>query len=167
MAQSLEPEGYTAPRGDPLAAEHATVAAWIEDAVASLGERCNQEVDLKTLPSGKKLLDAKPEQARRYVHAAVAQVRHWDEKAEQIRTQDDPRRPGWDQVWGRRRNAEVALGALMRRNLPFEKPDLLFILQWCNGGEILSRYFGPIGSITSHSSATPRQRRSTRNCVAR
>ena len=36
----------------------------------------------------------------------------------------------------------------MRRNLPFEKPDLLFILQWCNGGEILSRYFGPIGSIT-------------------
>ena len=36
----------------------------------------------------------------------------------------------------------------MRRSLPFEKPDLILLLEWCNGGEILSRYFGPIGPIT-------------------
>ena len=104
------------PQDDPLAAEHAAVAAWIEDAVASLDEhRYYQDVDLKTLPSGKKLLDAKPEQARRYVLAAVAQVRHWDEQAARVRALGATEQerinahhlPGWGQAWGRRRKAEA------------------------------------------------------------
>src|SRR5262249_17780632 len=55
---------------------------------------------------------------------------------------------GWGQIWGRRRQAEAVVSALMRRTLPFEGDDLLAILEWCSGSENLSTLFGPIGHIT-------------------
>jgi hypothetical protein len=125
---------------DPLASEHADVAKWVEEAVALLGETYWQDVDLKSLSSGRRLLEPEPEQSRRYVLAAVAQIRHWDELAQQIRAQgttDMERmnahlRPGWKPVWGRKRQAEAVVSTLMRRALPFQRHDLLAILQWCN-----------------------------------
>ena len=55
--------------------------------------------------------------------------------------------PAWREVWGRRRQAEAVVSALMRRALPFEKRDLVEILQWCRSDAQLSGVFGPIGSI--------------------
>lgn len=92
MAASLEFEELTFSPDGPFAAEHADLAAWVEDAVASRGEsQYYVEVDHKTVASGKNLLDADPEHARRYVMAAVAQVRHWDKIAEQIQATDTER----------------------------------------------------------------------------
>jgi hypothetical protein len=73
---------------DPLANELTAVAAWVEDAFATLSKfEYYEQVDLKSLPSGNRLLEGKPDQLRRYVLAAVAQVRHWDQQTEQIRAQ--------------------------------------------------------------------------------
>jgi hypothetical protein len=82
----------------PLADAHAKVAAWIEGFV-----------------SGQSLLEGSPEQSRRYVLAAIAQARHWDQEAEEICLQatTDVQRlnahhlPGWGAVWGRRRQVGV------------------------------------------------------------
>ncbi len=142
---------------DPLAAEHAVVAAWVEDAVAKLGGgEGYQQVDLKTLPSGKTLLDGKPGQARRYVLAAVAQARHWDRRSEQIRTGAATEmdrvnvywRPGWGDVWVRRLQAEAVISTLMRRALPLEGRDLIAILEWCSECPQISKGLFPLGHIT-------------------
>jgi hypothetical protein len=67
------PEVFSFATDDPLADEHSAVASWIEDAFSSVGEhRYYEDADLKKLPSGRLLLDATPEQARRYVLAALA-----------------------------------------------------------------------------------------------
>jgi hypothetical protein len=156
MAKTRAFEGFTFAPGDPLAGEHATVSACVEEAVASLrGQDYYRDADLKTLPSGKAVLDGKPEQARRYVLAAVAQAGYWDRLAERIRSRgaddfehDDPRgQPDWRPVWGRRRQAVAVIGALMRRNLPFNEEDLIAIVRWCAGSEPLSSVTTPIGSI--------------------
>src|ERR1043166_2229515 len=81
-------EHFAVSPNDPLAAAHAAVASFVEDAMASLGEsRYYHDTDLKSLPSGQKLLDATPEQAVQYVNAAVLQVCHWDRLANDIRAQ--------------------------------------------------------------------------------
>jgi hypothetical protein len=159
VAKSPKLEQFVFARDDPLASEHAAVTEWIEDALTSLDENhYYQDVDLKSLPSGQRLLDAKPEQARRYVLAAVAQVGHWDRKAEEIRARaatemeriNAHHLPGWGPVWGRRRQAEAVISALVRRNLPLDKDDLLAILRWCNGLQNIYsiNYYAPIGHIT-------------------
>ncbi len=154
MAKSDELERFEIPPDDPLAAEHADVAAWVEEAFASLEKyRYHEEVELKTLPSGRLLLDAAPEKARRYVLAAVMQLRYWDQQGDQIR--DAAGRElagvhhlaGWDQVWGRRRQAEAVVSALMRRALPFGRDDLLTLLEWARESEKRSTFFGPVGHI--------------------
>jgi hypothetical protein len=142
---------------DPLAKEHAAVVAWVEEAFGSLDEHLYyRDVELKNHATGKRLLEAKPEQARRYVVAAVAQLRHWDAETDKIRAQaeTDSQRwnphhlPGWAPVWGRRRQAAAVLTALMRRALPLQRSDLLDILQWCAPASALSTYFAPVGAIT-------------------
>src|SRR6187399_3108083 len=73
---------------EPLAAEHAALEAWAEEAVESLGaDGWYKEVDLKSLPAGRALFDAKPPEARRMVLAGVAQLRHWDAEMERVRAQ--------------------------------------------------------------------------------
>src|SRR5688572_17883614 len=93
---------------DPLRAEHATVSAWVEAAFSSLGaDHFYRDAGLKSLPSGQVLLDAEPEQARRYVLAAVAQARHFAAEAERFRGQYEQEgqqvvaHPGWTAAWGR------------------------------------------------------------------
>lgn len=141
---------------DPLTAEHAAVTAWVDDAVGSLGDRAYYvDAELKTQPSGNALLDGKPEQSRRYVMAAAAQARHWDQQVAQIRAQAETnselgnpyRSPNCALVWGRRRQAVVVVSALLRRTLPLQREDLIALLQWCNESPVLSAFFGPVGSI--------------------
>ena len=148
---------FTWPPNDRLAAEHAAIAKWVDDALGTRREhRWYEQVELKSLPSGQVILDATPEQARRYVLAAVAQARYFDEEAERVRAQGTTEMervnahhlPGWEQVWGRRRQIEVVASSLLRRALPLEKDDLLVLLRWCNDDQNLATYHAPLGAIT-------------------
>ena len=156
MTQPLTRELFEVEPGHPLANEHAVVSAFIEEALRSLGEAFYyQDLPLKTVPSGEVLLAGNPEQARRYVKAAVAQVEYWDQMVEKVRSQarNDMERmnahflPGWTQVWGRRRQAEAVIGALMRRTLPFQQKDLLELIHWCCKAKNLTTYSAPISLI--------------------
>ncbi|QDU28943.1 hypothetical protein ETAA8_40490 [Anatilimnocola aggregata] len=143
--------------GEPLAPEHGAISTWIDDALQHLGEHSYyKDLDLKELPSGAALLAGDPEQSRRYLMAAVAQVIHWDRLAAEVRASGETEMqrinahmlPGWGDVWGRRRKAEAVISALMRRNLPLTSGDLIAITDWCSAGQNLSSYFGPLGAIT-------------------
>jgi hypothetical protein len=133
-------EAFTFSPDDPMADEHAAVSAWVEEAFASLGEQAiYRDGDLKALPSGKALLDGKPERSRRYVRAAVAQACHWERLGE---------KPGTgNPIWGRRRQVVLAIGALLRRNLPFQQDDLIALVQWCGRDEHPSTFRVPLGSV--------------------
>ena len=156
MAKPVKFNPFVIPQSDPLEEEHAAVIAWIDHAVDLLSEQTNyQDIDLKAHPTGQRLLNAKPEQARHYVMATLAQLWHWDHEAGEIRAQAPSEfyrvnahlLPGWDPIWKRRRQTVVALGALLRRSLPLEQPELIALLKWCNSAEQLSTHFGPIGAI--------------------
>ena len=150
MAKAPKLEPFTFSPDDPLADEHAAVAAFVDKAVDSLG----YATDLKLVPSGQDLLHAKPEKSRRYVLAAVTQARYWDELAEQVRAQAENEMqrmnahhlPGWNDVWHHRRLTEAVISSLMRRALPFEKVDLIALMQWCRGDN-LGCYSFPLGHI--------------------
>ena len=157
MAKLTAIKPFTVAQEDPLADEHGAVSAWVEDAIGVRSEHdYYQEVDLKSLPSGQKVLDSKPDQSRRYLLAAVAQVRHWDRMADEVRSQatGDMQRinahhlPGWAPVWGRRRQAAAVVNALMRRSLPFQALDLIALLEWCNGADSVLPSIDPIGPVT-------------------
>jgi hypothetical protein len=140
---------------DPLADEHRAVAAWVEESASSEGD-FYRTVPLKSFSSGRQFLDAKPEQARRYVLAAVAQTRFWEAEAERIRGGAETDAlyinlsvlPGWGLLWGRRRKAEAVVSELMRRALPLQKQDLIELLRWCNSSPNLNTIHAPLGAIT-------------------
>ncbi len=143
--------------GSELDAEHRVVSRWVEEASSARDEgNWYQDVELKSQPSGRLMLEATPDEARRYVHAAAVQTAYWDGRAKEIRSQgksDHERinahlRPGWPEVWGRRRRAATVVSTLMRRTLPFEEADLLALLDLCNGSEQLSKYTAPVGHVT-------------------
>lgn len=149
-----KPEPLFVLEDDPLAGEHAAVRNWVEDAFEHLGENnAWQNLDLKALSSGRALLNGTPAQLRRFTLAAVAQVQHWDSLISQMRGTGSPETerwnahllPGWNRIWGRRRQAEGVVNVLMRRNLPFDESDLLLILNWCCGPDSFSH--SPVGSI--------------------
>jgi len=153
-------EGFPIAEGDPLAEEHLAVSAWVEEAITALSATANgliQDLDLKTFPSGQALLDGKAERSRRLVLAAVAQIRHWaeltrrlrEETAGSIRAGREQEALGWQEAWGRRRQAWAVVNALMRRTLPFARADLLALLRWCSEGDgVLTPHQHPIGPIT-------------------
>jgi len=150
-------EAFVPPGGAELDAEHRVVSQWVEDAFNATDEAYwYRDVELKSQPSGQVMLEAKPDEARRYVHAAAVQTVYWDTRAREIRSQgktDLERinahlRPGWKEVWGRRRRAATVVSTLMRRTLPFEEADLIALLDVCNGSERLSKYDVPVGPIT-------------------
>jgi hypothetical protein len=137
---------FEVPAGDPLADEHAAVTAWIGAARAAFAEqKYYDDLDLKSLPSGRLILESSAEQARRYLLAALAQLRHWDSQADAVCDESNSMLnvlnpqfvPLWDRAATKRHQAEKVIGALLRRNLPLEKGDLLDILEWCNRSTIL------------------------------
>lgn len=147
---------------DPLAKEHAAVAAFVEDAVRALGEQhFYQELDLKSVPSGALLLAGEPEQAKRYILAAVTQATHWDWLAAEVRNSGKTEierinahhLPGWAPLWGRRRQAQAVIAALMRRSLPFDEADLQALMKWCCDADTLGPFWYPIGSLVKAPSA--------------
>jgi hypothetical protein len=152
---SVEP--FVPPGGSELDAEHRVVSRWVEEAFSARDEaQWYQDVELKTQPSGRVMLEATPDEARRYVHAAAVQTAYWDARAREIRSQgksDFERvnahlRPGWKEVWGRRRRAATVVSTLMRRTLPFGEPDLIALLDLSNGSEQLATHNVPVGHIT-------------------
>ena len=147
---------FVAPPNDELTAEHRVVSAWVEEAWRSLDPRAwYQDVELKTQPSGRLILESEPHQTRRYVHAAALQAAYWDrlaaEHRERGKTDTEKSNPhlreGWAERWGRRRHAANVVSTLMRRALPFEERDLLGILDWCNAAERRAMYDVPAGHI--------------------
>jgi hypothetical protein len=126
----------------------------MEEAMRATDEaRWYQDVELKSQPSGRIMLEATPEEARRYVHAAALQAAYWSRLSGEFRSQgktDTDRfnphlRPGWSELWMRLRRAETVASTLMRRKLPFEEEELLAVLDWCNGPEM---YGIPVGHVT-------------------
>ncbi|MHB1836734.1 MAG: DUF4132 domain-containing protein, partial [Solirubrobacteraceae bacterium] len=152
-----EPDPFTFAPDDPLAEEHAAVLAWVEEVLGTLpANRLYEDVELKTLPSGRRLLEASPDQARRYVLAAIAQAKYWDGQLDAIRNQASNEldrinahwHPGFALTWGHRRQTAAVIFALMRRALPFEAVDLIALLDWCEGVQPLISHYAPIGAIT-------------------
>ncbi len=61
MAKSRTVGQLEVPADDPLAAEHAAVVNWVEDAAQALGEHSYwQSIELKTRPTGEFLLAGLP-----------------------------------------------------------------------------------------------------------
>jgi hypothetical protein len=148
---SIEP--FEPPDGSTLSAEHEEVARYVEEAVRQAGDRYYDDIDLRTLGRGRKLLDADPAQASRYVLAALEQVLHWDRQADRVRDEASrgPGRieahdlPEWREAWSRCRQANAVLAALMRRKLPLEESDLVALLGYANGAVLLHQV--PAGAI--------------------
>lgn len=147
---------FTYAEDSPLAREHAAVSLWVEDAHASRGQyNWYQEVDLKMIASGQSILNAKPDEACKYVLAAIEQARHWDGLVEMIRAdgtsdleRDNPHQhPDWEKIWGRRRQAVAVLGALLRRSLPITREEAVVLLQWCIEERHLGKHTAPLGHI--------------------
>ena len=151
------PSPFAAQPGSGLDAEHHVVSSWVEEAFRALDERHSyQDVELKSQPSGRVMLEATPDVARRYVHAAAKQAAYWDRLSDEFRAQGksdmdraNPHlRSGWNEVWLRSRRAATVISTLMRRALPFEEDDLNAVLDWCNGSKRLSTYMVPVGHVT-------------------
>ena len=147
---------FVPPSDSGLDAEHGVVARWVEEAVRALDERESyRDVELKSQPSGRVMLEATPSEGRRYVRAAAVQTAYWDRLANEIRSrsQSDLERAnphlqqGWGHVWLRRRRAATVISTLMRRALPFDEDDLLALLDWANGTGQVSTYTTPVGHI--------------------
>lgn len=135
--------------GSRLDAEHRIVSRWVEEAARALGaQHWPQEVELKSQPSGKVMVEAAPDEARRYVHAAAVQATHWDRLASGLRPYGKSNLEHWQEIWVRRRRAATVISTLMRRALPFEEEDLLALLDWCSGTEQLSVQTVPVGHVT-------------------
>ena len=133
------------------------MSRWVEEAVRALDERHSyQDLELKSQPSGRVMLEATPDVARRYVHAAALQAAYWERLSSEVRSQaksglerTNPHlHAGWSELWVRRRRAATVISTLMRRALPFEEEDLVALVDWCNGSEQLSMYTAPVGHVT-------------------
>ncbi len=143
--------------GSGLDVEHGVVARWVEEAFHALGDRhSSDDVELKSQPSGRIMLEAKPHEARRYVHAAALQAAYWGRLASEFRSQaktdmerSNPHlREGWSELWVRRQRAATVVSTLLRRTLPLEEEDLIALLDWCNGADQISKYTVPVGHVT-------------------
>ncbi len=156
MAAKIEVVPFTFSPDDPYAAEHAAIVAWVEDASSNLSRRgYASELNLKNLPTGEAILAASPDEARRFVLAALQQIIYWDQSTNEILAkagngQSDDYMPlmGLSRAtaW-RRQLAAAVLQSLLRRNLPFNKSDLVTIIDWCTSVEPLSNYHAPLGQI--------------------
>jgi len=140
--------------GSPLDAEHRIVTRWVDEAIAAQDPTLYyRDVELKSQPSGRVMLEATPDEARRFVHAAALQVAYWERLTNEFRAQattDTERfnphlRPGWQELNARRLRTATVLSTLMRRTLPFEEAELLAVLDWCSDAEA---YGVPVGHVT-------------------
>lgn len=120
---------------DPLSDAHAAVAAWIKECG---GGALRENLNLKMLPSGQRLLKAKPPEQRRYVLAALVQAGYWECLAKERKAKcagatsdDDPRVRLYARTDAYRNNANSVIESLIRRDLPLESADLAAVIDWC------------------------------------
>ncbi len=143
---------FVPPEGDGLASQHALVERALEEAVARLGDRWYDNVELKSTDVGREILESRGEAAIQIILAAVAQSEHWASEAQRLEGGDEDN-SGWHDVpasrrSGNRRMHSVAIvSALMRRALPWQENGLLSILSWCGRLPDLISYYAPLGSI--------------------
>lgn len=135
MATQTQLEPFVVSPDDPLADAHAAVAAWIEERG---GRALDDDINLKKLPSGQKLLKAKPAEQRRYVLAALVQADYWNNLAKKHKAEcanardfDDPRVLRFAETQGFWKNACAVVESLMRRDLPLESAELSAVADWC------------------------------------
>lgn len=140
---------------DRLAAEHALIRNWVQEASASIpADRYFQDVNLKDLPSGRELLASSPERARLLLRAAVVQAQFWHANRENIRERavrdghgnNVTRLPGWSAVLGAEHKTLAVTVALLRRSLPLDRTDVLKLLEWLT--EMGRSYGLPVGQAT-------------------
>lgn len=135
---------------DPFAAEHAAIGRWAEQAAAS-----PHAFDLTTIESGRTILSAKPDDARKYVRATIIQAHHWDTMLARIRAEGRTSyerdvahwHPDYGEIWGNRRQAVAAMTPLLRRALPLTREDIVALVTWCNGIRQLSPFREPLAYI--------------------
>ncbi len=151
---SYTPAVYTVAHGDPLAPEHAAVAEWLAEVIPSLGRYVYWgDVPLESLPAGKRLLEADARRAARIVRAAVEQARDFDKRMPRMprsKTGESPDGYSEGHVMEiTRLHAAAVVRRLMRRTLPFEREDLMAMLQWCRGARRIAAAFAPLPSIVA------------------
>ena len=124
---------------DPLAAEHALVNRWVQEAGSSLSvEQYYQDVELKDLPSGRELLASPPERGRLLVQVAVVQAKFWHTTAQKLadsaeldgRGTNLTTVAGWPEARGAEHKTIAVIAALLKRSLPLDRADLLQLLEW-------------------------------------
>ena len=124
---------------DPLAAEHGLVSRCLQESVARLpAGGYYRDVELKDSPSGRELLASPPERGRLLVLAAVMQAQFWHANAKILRERasrdergtNPTQVTGWPQAQRAERKTIVVISALLRRNLPLDRADLLQLLEW-------------------------------------
>lgn len=156
-ARSFKFAPFVCADADPLKAENVAIQRWLDDALNSADPAQWYKVaELKSSPGGQALLDAKPDEARRLVLAAIHLARHLNGETKRVRDQanSDMQRmnahmlPGWSDVWGRSRHVVEMMATLLLRKLPLQDGDLIALLTWCCEVENLSSYSAPVGTIT-------------------
>lgn len=132
-----QPKPFVIADNDPLAAEHAVVTQWLDEATPPSPQSPSRIVDLKDTEAGRTLLQAAPATARRYVLALIAQAHHWETQAQNIHSQLAEEEqlsvyfhPTWHRANSRKELAIEALLAILRRRLPLERGDILTITDW-------------------------------------
>jgi Domain of unknown function (DUF4132) len=124
---------------DPLAAEHALVGRWVQETVPRLPSGgYYPDVELKDSPSGRELLASPPERGRLLVQVAVLQAQFWHANAKILRERaardgrgtNPTQVTGWPQVQRAEHKTIAVISALLRRNLPLDRADLLQLLEW-------------------------------------
>ena len=125
---------------DPLASEHAAVMRWVEDAFRENGENnWWRHIELKSIPSGQELLNAKPPQARLIILAGLVQACHWDGEMTHVCEQGENEfqrmnahlLPGWSETRGRWIHVTTLVSTLLKRALPLAESDLISLIKWC------------------------------------
>ena len=121
----------------PLAAEHRLLSEWLHESMALRpGQRYYQSVELKETPTGQTILASSPEVCRLIILAAIEQAEHWNAETLRIRDQAAPKQgnwnlgsePAWVGAQGSRLRIQEVMGALLRRNLPMKRDDVLKLL---------------------------------------
>lgn len=148
-------EAYPIDHESEFAQEHAAIADCIEQIKIAHGSSYSV-VELKSVPAGKKLLEAKPISARRFVVAAIEQAYFWNYVLAKVLVQcltavekiDPDTSPDYVNACERRQAAATIVKTLTRKKLPFERSDLLLILKWCDADhEVFNAFWSPIGNL--------------------
>lgn len=160
MAKQTNFEPFVIDPQDPLAQEHQALQAWEKSASEKLGEtRSWIKLNPKETPEGELLLKGDAEQSRRYVMAALAQIRHWDQLVSKIQrlVVEAGDRAGaalkrdLKRAQASQNSTHDVLNVLLRRKLPYTADDLLDLLKWLvNEGEEKYQYNrSPLGQISN------------------